>query len=218
MNIVQYPLPLGQYILEEYQKKQIYLHHTAGNSNPYATVDFFKSTPDRVATSFVIGGINKDITDGEIVQCFPYKYWAYHLGLKQKHFNDENVKYQQLDKISVGIEITNWGPLTLTEKGWQTYTKNTYLKDSEVITYEHPFKGYKHYHKYTDGQINSLYELLKFLSKELHIDPTYKGDKIFSIDKRALLGEPGIYTHVSVRPDKSDCHPQPELINMLKSL
>jgi len=34
----------------------------------------------------------------------------------------------------------------------------------------------------------------------------------------ALDGKAGIWTHVSYRYDKSDCHPQPELINMLKTL
>jgi hypothetical protein len=35
---------------------------------------------------------------------------------------------------------------------------------------------------------------------------------------KALSGTPGVWTHVSYRADKSDCHPQIELINALKEL
>jgi hypothetical protein len=33
-----------------------------------------------------------------------------------------------------------------------------------------------------------------------------------------LMGDPGVYTHNSVRPDKTDVSPQPKLIDMLKKL
>ena len=46
----------------------------------------------------------------------------------------------------------------------------------------------------------------------------YRGDKIWDVSEEALKGEVGVWTHVSDRPDKSDCHPQPELLEMLKSL
>ena len=41
---------------------------------------------------------------------------------------------------------------------------------------------------------------------------------MWDISDKALAGEAGVWTHVSFRTDKSDCHPQPELIQMLKSL
>ena len=43
-------------------------------------------------------------------------------------------------------------------------------------------------------------------------------DSIFDIDKRALKGENGIFTHNSVRHDKSDIYPCPRMIEMLKNL
>ena len=94
----------------------------------------------------------------------------------------------------------------------------TVVADDEVQEYTAPFRGYTYYQKYTQAQIDNVGELLSFLTTKWNIPKEYKGDQIFDIDVRALRGEPGIYTHVSVRPDKNDCHPQPELISMLKSI
>jgi hypothetical protein len=44
------------------------------------------------------------------------------------------------------------------------------------------------------------------------------GQSPFELNKEALNGLPGIWTHVNVRNDKFDCSPQPELIAMIKSL
>jgi len=39
---------------------------------------------------------------------------------------------------------------------------------------------------------------------------------MWNLNNSALEGTPGIWTHVSFRPDKSDCHPQLSLIKLLK--
>jgi hypothetical protein len=41
---------------------------------------------------------------------------------------------------------------------------------------------------------------------------------MWDLSNDALAGKKGVYTHVSFRTDKSDMHPQPELIEMLKNL
>ena len=41
---------------------------------------------------------------------------------------------------------------------------------------------------------------------------------MWDISENALSGQPGIFTHTSVRSDKTDCHPQPELVRMLIEL
>jgi hypothetical protein len=41
---------------------------------------------------------------------------------------------------------------------------------------------------------------------------------MFEFSSDAIDGKPGVWTHVSFRKDKSDCHPQPELIDMLKTI
>jgi hypothetical protein len=41
---------------------------------------------------------------------------------------------------------------------------------------------------------------------------------MWNISKNALEGKSGIYSHTSVRTDVFDCHPQPELVRMLREL
>ena len=73
------------------------------------------------------------------------------------------------------------------------------------------------FEKYTKSQIKTLAQLLIFWSKRYNIPLDYNED-MWGISNKALGGEPGVWAHVSYRKDKSDCHPQPELVEMLKSL
>lgn len=57
-----------------------------------------------------------------------------------------------------------------------------------------------------------------FDSPNLQFAISCVGQNPFDVNKEALNGLPGIWTHVNVRADKFDCSPQPELIAMLKSL
>jgi len=45
-----------------------------------------------------------------------------------------------------------------------------------------------------------------------------KTTKQWSPVTQAYALKPGVWTHVSYRSDKSDCHPDPNLIQMLKTL
>lgn len=220
MKISQYPLDHDQYVRSVTKKTQIYLHHTAGNANPYGTYNWWGSTPERIGTCIIIGG--KPVRsrdkwyDGEIVQGFSSKYWAYHLGLKSTIFKEYELPYIKLDKSSIGVELCNWGPLTKEDGNFLTYI-DTKISDSEVCELEKPFKGYQYYHAYTDAQINSLYELLIYWKDRYNLPLSYSND-LWNVSKKALSGKPGLYTHNSVRPDKFDLSPQPKLIKMLKSI
>ena len=55
-----------------------------------------------------------------------------------------------------------------------------------------------------------------FWNDRYNIPLEYNQD-MWDVSINALKGAPGIWTHVSYRSDKSDCHPQPELIEMLQS-
>ena len=96
-TILQARLSENQYFPEESKKTQIYLHHTAGNGDAVAVSRWWQSNAERIATAFVIG--NK----GTIVQCFSSKHWAYHLGIDNQDFAPHGVRYQNLNKLSVGI-------------------------------------------------------------------------------------------------------------------
>ena len=203
-----------EFVKEETDKVQIYLHHTAGNGNPSAVVqDWNTDSRGRIATAIVIGNGK---WSGEIVQAFSTRYWGYHLGVKSSFFREHEVPYKKLDAISIGVELCAWGQLT--EKGGKFYNYvNREVPKEEVTTLDSPHKGYLHYHSYSDEQIKETEELLKFWSEKYDIPLTYNDD-IWDITHRALKGEKGVFTHNSVRPDKVDTFPQPELVQMLKAL
>ena len=209
-KIVQERLDSNQYNHEEHPKRQIYLHHTAGGPSAVNVAKFFNSQQGKVATAFIIGA------NGTIVQCFSSKHWAYHLGLKEDIFNEAGVGYQSLDKISIGIEICNYGPLTKRNGYYYNYL-NARVDYTEVEFLATKYKGHIYWQKYTDAQIESTRQLLVYLCDTYSIPRTYYAS-IFDIDKRALQGERGIFTHNSVRKDKSDIYPCPRMITMLESL
>lgn len=218
-KIKQYPLNEGQYIKEETKKKQIVLHHTAGNSSGVnVMINWNNDKRGKIATCVSISGKRSSNSyDGEIVQGYSSKFWAYHLGIKQEVFSSNNVAYQNLDKQAIGIEICNWGPLEKINDKYYNYVDKE-VPFSEVCILEKPFKGYKYYHAYTDAQIESTRQLLEYWRDIYKIDISYKEEDMWSVSKNALSGVNGLYTHNSYRRDKTDISPQPKMIEMLKSL
>jgi N-acetyl-anhydromuramyl-L-alanine amidase AmpD len=198
------------YYREETNKSQIYLHHTAGGPDAKSVFKYWEQTPERVATCVAIS------RSGEIVQGFKSELWAYHLGLKNEHFKKNGVEFVALDKISIGIEICAFGPLTKKGTKFINYVGGEIDAD-DVCELDKPWKGTKYWHKYTDAQIESVKQLLLHWRDKYGISLEYNED-IWDVTTRALRGENGVFTHNSVRPDKADVFPQPELVEMLKSL
>ena len=210
LNIIKFWIPKEQYVNQITEKKYLFLHHTAGSHNPYNTIDIWsRDDRGRIATEFVIGGVSltgDTKYDGEIVQAYPEGNWAFHLG---------NVnRYMQSN--SVGIEICNWGQLTLKDGKFYNYVNKEVAKE-DVCELDKPHRGYKYYHNYTDAQISAVKDLLILWKDKYNIPLTYNAD-IWDITPRALKGEKGVFTHNSVRLDKVDVYPHPKLIEMLKSL
>ena len=219
MKLTQTPFPATQYIAEEHPKVQIYLHHTAGNANPFNVFSGWASNPERIATCVAVGGkpvAGSNWIDGEVVQGFSSKLWAYHLGLKESTFQSVGVPYKSLDKISIGIEICNWGQLTARDGKFYNYV-NREVPEEEVCYLNQPYKGFKYFHNYTDAQITAVKDLLLLWKQRYNIPLTYNSD-IWNITPRALRGEAGVFTHNSVRRDKVDIYPHPKMIQMLQSL
>jgi N-acetyl-anhydromuramyl-L-alanine amidase AmpD len=214
MNLKQIDFPITQYLREEHPKKQIYLHHTAGRSNGENTFKWWASNPERVATCVCISGLGA--VDGQIVQGFSSKYWAYHLGIKRSVFDAYGVPYTNLDKYSIGIEICNWGQLSFTGGKFYNYVGGE-VPEKEVIKLDVPYKRHIYFHNYTDAQIESVRQLLVLWNQRYGIPLKYNED-IWTVTQRALRGEAGVFTHNSVRADKIDIYPHPKMIQMLKSL
>lgn len=227
--ITKLTLPNDEYVREKTNKKMIFLHHSAGWDNVRGMFNYWAEQKGRVATSF---GINDP---GEIFQAFDDDYWAYHLYIRSRGNNlpTRLLKYKQslgkaqyLEKISIGVEIANFGQLVY--RGGKYYAwpndfgtrgKGVEIPESEVYDFgKHPFRGYRFYQKYTDSEIGALKVLLKGLADK-HADIVLDTPgNIFEINDDAFKGRPGIYTHCSVRTDKRDVVPQQNLVDMLESI
>lgn len=191
-------------------KNQVYLHHTAGADNAEQVFKYWQSDATPVATCVVIG------RDGQIVQGFPSEKWAFHLGLSNKHFAAMGVPYRNLDERSIGVELCAWGQLTSKDGKFYNYVGGVVPAD-QVCTLSEPFRGYVHYHKYTQAQIDSVKELLLRWHAKYGIPLGYN-ENMWDVNKDAMGGVSGVWAHVSVRKDKVDVYPDPDLIEMLKSL
>lgn len=214
--------PLDQYYQTVYPKTQIYLHHTVSGEGAMGDINYWKSNREHVATCIVLQ------RDGVPYQLFSSKYYGYHLGLDVATFTKLKLPYKDLDTTSIAVEIDSWGGLQQhTDGKWypskrDNVTKklipNTSIKAIENVTlYPKGFRGFYAFESYTPEQIQSLKELLILWKERYKIPLTYNED-MWDISKKALSNTPGIWSHTSVRKDKSDVHPQPELITMLKSL
>lgn len=209
-KIVQKRLSKGQFFEEPSEKTQIYLHHTAGNGNAEGVSRYWNSNDSQIATAFIIG------ENGTIVQCFSSKHWAWHLGIDSQDFAVRGLGYKNLNKLSVGIEVCNWGMLK--EKGGKFFNYvGGEINPSYVTTLEAPYKGWLHWYRYTDSQIESLRQLVVYLCETYSIPKTYR-EQIWGLDLEAFKGSKGIFTHNSVRKDKSDIYPCPRMIKMLQTL
>lgn len=213
METISHNFPENQYYKEVTAKKGVVLHHTVSGNSVTSDIDWWKSNADRIATPIIIA------RDGRIHQLFSSKYWAHHLGVKKAHFEYFGLpeSNKQRNKEFIGVELDSWGGLVNQNSKYYSYSGQEVAKEN-VVQYENGFRGYHFFEKYTDAQINSLKELLLYWEKQYDISLKYKGNVMFEFNKRALSGENGIWAHVSFRPDKSDVHPQNELIQMLKSL
>jgi len=206
-KIIQHPFPDHQYYREATDKNQITIHHTVSNPKWVdGDITTWVGTAARVATHVIIDFY------GNIHQLFSSEFWAHHLGTHEKNNT-------ALNKAALSIELDCWGPLTATEeKGiFKTVYNTKFKSDNDTILYLDKYRGYHYYQRYSQAQIEALKGLLIYWGERHNIDLSYNED-MWDVSPRALAGENGIWSHSSYRKDKSDCHPQPELIEMLKGL
>ncbi len=217
--------PRNDYFREAFQKRQIYLHHSYSHADPATLIYRWRKTRSKVASALLVAGPSghedDQAADGTIFSAFASKYWAVHLGIHAEG-NGLPARYKKrehsrfLEKHSVSLQICSAGPLSW-ENG-KFYTRmRTVVPENQVIEYVDKFREKRFFQKYSSAQIESLRLLLHYLCDRYQIPRTYYPD-MWDISENALMGAPGIFTHVSVRTDKTDCHPQPELLHMLQEL
>lgn len=182
-------------------KRQIVIHHTVSGPGIDGDLNTWKKFKSHIATCIIIG------RDGTINQLFSSKYWGYHLG----------VGHRELDQHSIAVELDNWGQLE--ERNGELYTVYGNKVDVPTVFYPRGFRGYQLYEAYTEEQLRSLGQLILLWNDRYRIPLNYNSD-MWDVSERALNGTPGIWTHVSYRPapQKFDCHPDPNLKDLLLTL
>ena len=172
-------------------KKSICLHFTVGYIKSDTTA---LSTKDNcVSVSYVV-----DRT-GRIYEMFPDTEWSYHLGSGAVGGNGA------MSKQSIGIEISNYGPLKLSGENLIDAYKNEYCKVSETQFYDKlNYRGYDYFASMTDVQISATAALIKYLGKKHDIPMNFMpSDAPFANNAEALAFK-GVFYHTNVRKDKFD--------------
>jgi N-acetylmuramoyl-L-alanine amidase len=215
-------VPWLRYYKVEWPKKQIVLHHTVSGPGIDGDLSTWEKFTSHIATCMIVE------RPGKINQLFSSRYWGYHLGVGKA----------SLDQASIAIELDSWGGLFLgdgnnkqfgkkddgTPKIIKTiqgkfYTVYGSVVDVPVTYYPNGFRGYYYYEAYSYEQLRAAGELLLLWNKTYGIPLTYNAD-MWDVSQKALNGDSGVWTHVSYRKpsDKQDCHPDENLISLLKYL
>lgn len=185
----------NQYYHTTCNKTRIVLHHTAGGSAE-SSIDWWNKYRDHICTPYIID------RNGRILELFPPEYWAYALGINSSW----------AEKKSIHIELCNYGWLVLhNDKLFRQIGNKLYPFDGEHVQYNQKHRGYLYFEKYTSEQISSLMYLLEYLSKRFNIKVN-DVEKFWWYDKNTSKS---LISHTTVRKDKSDIHPQPDLIKAI---
>lgn len=235
-SIVLEKFDTNQYYPEETPKKQLYFHFTVSGYGSKGDIDWWRKDPRKVAAHIIVD------YDGVPHQLYGMRFWAHHLGISDKVFlknlpkdkiirNGKNqiVNNSMLNKHSIAIELDTWGPLLESDKKfypvrfnrndgkWHPDYRIKPIHNKNVLELVQPYRGFKFFEKFSPAQIDKAREICYYVNEKYGIPLDYH-ENMFEVSAEALLGEPGIWSHTSVRPDKFDIMPQPEFIKMLKEL
>lgn len=187
----------NQYFHTSCEKKRIVLHHTAGGTAK-SSINWWNTHDDRVSTPYLID------RDGTILEVFRPDFWAYALGINSSW----------AEKKSIHIEICNFGWLSKHNgKMFRQVGDKLIPFQGEYVEYKQPHRGHLYYEKYTDQQIASVIFLINYLSNKFNIQ--IKGSNVEKFWWSDRNSTKNIISHTTVRKDKSDIHPQPNLIKAI---
>lgn len=186
------------YYQEETAKRKIVLHFTMG----YLKGDIATLTRDHVSVPFVIG------RNGIIYNLFPSKHWSYHLGPGAIGGNTA------MSRESIGIEISNIGPLKLIGNNLVTTYSNTdvYCSLAETQYYTKlntRYRDFEYFATYTQAQYEAISKLLKFLCAKYNLPKNFMNEpeRYDVMTDTAFKNYTGIVSHVNCRTSKVDIGP-----------
>lgn len=175
-------------------KTQICLHFTVG----VITGDVASLTKENnhMSVPYVVD------RQGNIYRLFDDAFWSYHLGASAIGGN------QVMSKQSIGIEISNYGPLKERDGKFVDAYGNTYTTEYSNVD-SVSYRGYDFYAKMTDRQKKAVAHLLQYLSAKHDIPLVFKDDigNVFKSPEEATQFT-GIFCHSNVRQDKFDLPPE----------
>ena len=175
-------------------KKQICLHFTVGVL-PGDIATLTKEN-NHMSVQYVVDRL------GFVYRLFPDDFWSYHLGSTAIGGN------AVMSKQSIGIEISNYGPLRLKDDKYVDAYGNTYTTDNSLVDAV-SYRGYDYYAKMTERQKEAVARLLVYLSNKHDIPLRFKeyiGDTFETAEEAVAYR--GIFCHSNVRSDKFDLPPE----------
>lgn len=185
------PSALTYFYQTETEKRTICLHFTVG----YIMSDIVALTnpTSHVSVSYVVDRA------GRIYELFPDQYWSYHLGSGAIGGN------ATMSKHSIGIEISNYGPLELKSGNLIDCYGNKYCSAEETEFYDsHEYRGKKYYATMSGEQLSAVKSLIEYLCAKHGIPMNFiDNDEPFKSDTYATNFS-GIFLHSNVRKDKFD--------------
>ena len=189
----------GYYHDTVYTKERIVLHFTAGgltgDMSTLTRQDYHVSVP------FVIA------RDGTIYQLYSSRFWSGNLGGEALGNAGNNQ-----DKRTIGIEISNYGPLTPKAGGLQNIYGETYCTLNQTDAFQHlpaPFRGESNYATFTDAQYDSLIVLLRYLTTQYAIPRQFLPEPKRYVTTPDVLTFKGVVSHINYRQTGSGIWDQP---------
>lgn len=195
----------GLFTAKEVAKSAIAIHQTVGLlASDLPTLTAQKN----MTTNYLIA------RDGTVLEIFPPKFYAYHLG--KGCVGGNGVMSQR----SISIEISSYGPLNLSGDTFMTVYGSPYGSgndkmtddgtvspsgtDSTVVKLQNAYRGFKYFAAMTNAQYVSLRGLLDYLQTFFHIPNAWlEYEQRFTVfpDDDFAKNFKGCFTHVNVRPE-----------------
>lgn len=117
-----YPSPNGGQTIKP---RYLIIHYTAGSGGPHQIAAYFQKSSAKASAHLNLG------VDGELTQNMGLEKKAWHAG------KSSWAGLTNLNNHSIGIEVCNPGPLTITSKGYKSWF-GKYYDDDSIIEGPHP--------------------------------------------------------------------------------
>jgi len=184
-------------------KDKIVLHFTSGRLA--GDLQTLTQEDYHVSTAFILG------RDGTIYQLYSARQYSNHIGGSQSP--DRAIGGNKVNEgNTIGIEISNWGPLDFDPEQHilTTYTGHNFCSMNETDAYiklTNTYRERRYFARPTEEQYDSLILLLRYLTDELDIErnflPEGKREALFTSDEEANAFK-GICCHTNFRIGKWD--------------